>query len=361
MGSHLQNGTALDSGRLSTEYITDRDLAPDYSNFCEEDRIKDYPSTGYTLTREFQFEESEGASEGDMTVSQYGEYYRGVGARPLGPGQEQQGPGGAGEAYPAGMNGGISGESAPPPGPGAGILGPPSLMHRGPAVDGIENIAPPGHHHPVPHSFHPSMEPLPNQHHRVPWLSSGDQAEGIHQAAFHFPQHIHDHFPFQAPYHPNPCFPHAHHHHQIILGPNGKPKRRRVATVAQRRAANIRERRRMFNLNEAFDNLRKKVPTFAYEKRLSRIETLRLAITYISFMADLVQGKEPGEIKLLTVSRCGGPWGAEGAIGKRDESAGEDEDEEAGELEGPRGVGLGITRLSDTDSQHEADTCDVGA
>lgn len=42
--------------------------------------------------------------------------------------------------------------------------------------------------------------------------------------------------------------------------PHGKSKpRRRVATVAQRRAANIRERRRMFNLNSAFDKLRKKV------------------------------------------------------------------------------------------------------
>lgn len=32
-----------------------------------------------------------------------------------------------------------------------------------------------------------------------------------------------------------------------------------MATVSQRRAANIRERRRMFNLNEAFDKLRRKV------------------------------------------------------------------------------------------------------
>ena len=32
-----------------------------------------------------------------------------------------------------------------------------------------------------------------------------------------------------------------------------------MATVSQRRAANIRERRRMFNLNEAFDRLRTKV------------------------------------------------------------------------------------------------------
>ena len=80
------------------------------------------------------------------------------------------------------------------------------------------------------------------------------------------------------------------HGNSIKSGPT-KPKskpRRRVATVAQRRAANIRERRRMFNLNSAFDKLRKKVPTFAYEKRLSRIETLRLAIMYISFMSDLL-------------------------------------------------------------------------
>ena len=70
-----------------------------------------------------------------------------------------------------------------------------------------------------------------------------------------------------------------------------KKTRRRIATLAQRRAANIRERRRMFNLNEAFDKLRRKVPTFAYEKRLSRIETLRLAITYIRFMSEILHGR----------------------------------------------------------------------
>ncbi|KAB0402116.1 hypothetical protein E2I00_017296 [Balaenoptera physalus] len=72
----------------------------------------------------------------------------------------------------------------------------------------------------------------------------------------------------------------------------GRPKRKRVITYAQRQAANIRERKRMFNLNEAFDQLRRKVPTFAYEKRLSRIETLRLAIVYISFMTELLESFE---------------------------------------------------------------------
>lgn len=76
--------------------------------------------------------------------------------------------------------------------------------------------------------------------------------------------------------------------------PTTKRTRRRTATMAQRRAANIRERRRMFNLNSAFDRLRKKVPTFAYEKRLSRIDTLRLAMMYIKFMTEIVHdGQEP--------------------------------------------------------------------
>ena len=42
------------------------------------------------------------------------------------------------------------------------------------------------------------------------------------------------------------------------------------------------------------------VPTFAYEKRLSRIETLRLAITYIAFMAELLSGPPEGGEQHLT-------------------------------------------------------------
>ncbi|XP_078683706.1 uncharacterized protein LOC144917469 [Branchiostoma floridae x Branchiostoma belcheri] len=83
-----------------------------------------------------------------------------------------------------------------------------------------------------------------------------------------------------------------------------KPKtRRRIPTVAQRKAANVRERRRMFNLNDAFDKLRKRVPTFSYEKRLSRIETLRLAIIYIHFMKDVLAGKTVSEAEIRSVRR----------------------------------------------------------
>nr|KAG5714299.1 hypothetical protein BaRGS_018516 [Batillaria attramentaria] len=84
-------------------------------------------------------------------------------------------------------------------------------------------------------------------------------------------------------------------------GASGKPKRRRVQSHAQRKAANIRERRRMFHLNTAFDELRKRLPAFNYEKRLSRIETLRLAMTYIGFMKDVMMGEDPRKVKLRNI------------------------------------------------------------
>ena len=82
-----------------------------------------------------------------------------------------------------------------------------------------------------------------------------------------------------------------------------KPKRKRVQSMIQRKAANVRERRRMFHLNEAFDELRKRLPAFNYEKRLSRIETLRLAMTYIAFMKDVSDGTEPDNVELLKIQR----------------------------------------------------------
>ncbi|XP_033762410.1 protein atonal homolog 8-like [Pecten maximus] len=84
----------------------------------------------------------------------------------------------------------------------------------------------------------------------------------------------------------------------VNISKSGKTKRKRVQSVPQRRAANIRERRRMFHLNEAFDSLRKRLPAFNYEKRLSRIETLRLAMTYIGFMKDISDGEDPKDVKL---------------------------------------------------------------
>ncbi|CAM9273406.1 unnamed protein product [Lampetra planeri] len=60
-----------------------------------------------------------------------------------------------------------------------------------------------------------------------------------------------------------------------------------------RQAANQRERRRMQSINAAFEGLRAHIPTLPYEKRLSKVDTLRLAIGYISFLGELVHSERP--------------------------------------------------------------------
>ncbi|KAM8933525.1 helix-loop-helix protein 13-like [Pelodytes ibericus] len=67
-----------------------------------------------------------------------------------------------------------------------------------------------------------------------------------------------------------------------------------VPGQVHRQAANIRERKRMLSINSAFEELRGRVPTFPYEKRLSKIDTLRLAIAYIALLSDiLISGTDP--------------------------------------------------------------------
>lgn len=60
-------------------------------------------------------------------------------------------------------------------------------------------------------------------------------------------------------------------------------------TMKKRRlAANARERRRMNGLNDAFDKLRDVVPSLDVEHKLSKFETLQMALTYITALCDLL-------------------------------------------------------------------------
>ncbi|XP_019874234.1 pancreas transcription factor 1 subunit alpha [Aethina tumida] len=59
--------------------------------------------------------------------------------------------------------------------------------------------------------------------------------------------------------------------------------------IQQRQAANLRERKRMQSINDAFEGLRAHIPTLPYEKRLSKVDTLKLAIGYINFLSELVR------------------------------------------------------------------------
>ncbi|XP_055849777.1 pancreas transcription factor 1 subunit alpha [Episyrphus balteatus] len=62
----------------------------------------------------------------------------------------------------------------------------------------------------------------------------------------------------------------------------------------QRQAANLRERRRMQSINDAFEGLRSHIPTLPYEKRLSKVDTLKLAISYITFLGEMVRKDKNG-------------------------------------------------------------------
>uniref|UniRef100_UPI00358FF4FD pancreas transcription factor 1 subunit alpha n=1 Tax=Myxine glutinosa TaxID=7769 RepID=UPI00358FF4FD len=82
-------------------------------------------------------------------------------------------------------------------------------------------------------------------------------------------------------------------------GPDAIPAKRRrrprSSTELQRLryAANQRERRRMESINRAFQGLRSHIPTLPYERRLSKVDTLRLAIGYIGFLSELVRSDLP--------------------------------------------------------------------
>ncbi|KAJ9576860.1 hypothetical protein L9F63_006559 [Diploptera punctata] len=56
----------------------------------------------------------------------------------------------------------------------------------------------------------------------------------------------------------------------------------------RRLAANARERRRMQNLNKAFDRLRTHLPSLGNDRQLSKFETLQMAQTYITALNDFV-------------------------------------------------------------------------
>ena len=53
--------------------------------------------------------------------------------------------------------------------------------------------------------------------------------------------------------------------------------------------AENREKKRLNNINSAFERLKEVIPTFPFEKRLTKMETLRLAISYINMLEDILE------------------------------------------------------------------------
>uniref|UniRef100_A0A8C0J2H0 BHLH domain-containing protein n=1 Tax=Chelonoidis abingdonii TaxID=106734 RepID=A0A8C0J2H0_CHEAB len=88
--------------------------------------------------------------------------------------------------------------------------------------------------------------------------------------------------------------------------------------TTRRQAANARERDRTHSVNSAFSALRTLIPTEPADRKLSKIETLRLAASYIAHLANVLllqQGEEaeqslvvfpplPGHFPSLAIPSC---------------------------------------------------------
>ncbi|XP_074091335.1 basic helix-loop-helix transcription factor scleraxis-like [Macrotis lagotis] len=84
----------------------------------------------------------------------------------------------------------------------------------------------------------------------------------------------------QKPPHPEKC--------PRLQGKKKRKAGRAGGLSRQRQAANARERDRTHSVNSAFSALRTLIPTEPADRKLSKIETLRLAASYISHLANVL-------------------------------------------------------------------------
>ncbi|KAL4230726.1 Heart- and neural crest derivatives-expressed protein 2 [Mactra antiquata] len=63
--------------------------------------------------------------------------------------------------------------------------------------------------------------------------------------------------------------------------------------LRRRTSANRKERRRTLSINNAFSNLRCSIPNVPSDTKLSKIKTLRLAISYISYLNEVLEKGDP--------------------------------------------------------------------
>lgn len=66
-----------------------------------------------------------------------------------------------------------------------------------------------------------------------------------------------------------------------------------VRVVKRRNTANKKERRRTQSINNAFSDLRDCIPNVPSDTKLSKIKTLRLATSYISYLMTVLDSDDP--------------------------------------------------------------------
>ncbi|XP_040040531.1 T-cell acute lymphocytic leukemia protein 1 homolog [Gasterosteus aculeatus] len=107
--------------------------------------------------------------------------------------------------------------------------------------------------------------------------------------------------------------------------------------VVRRVSTNSRERCRQQNVNGAFGELRRLIPTHPPDRKLSKNEILRLALRYISFLDQVLTDQE---VK-------GGRRGRAGSVGEEEE-------------DGPQGTMSPSSSSADGDSEGLTEDPDCG-
>ncbi|KAL5287235.1 HAND2 family protein [Megaselia abdita] len=82
----------------------------------------------------------------------------------------------------------------------------------------------------------------------------------------------------------------AHQSPMYYQHPSSSTIDRDVRVVKRRNTANKKERRRTLSINTAFSNLRNKIPNVPSDTKLSKIKTLKLAILYIKYLGEVLEG-----------------------------------------------------------------------
>ncbi|XP_039951361.1 heart- and neural crest derivatives-expressed protein 2 [Bactrocera neohumeralis] len=83
--------------------------------------------------------------------------------------------------------------------------------------------------------------------------------------------------------------------HEILLTPTSTKEVAAVPAVRiikKRNTANKKERRRTQSINNAFTCLREKIPNVPSDTKLSKIKTLKLAILYIKYLVEVLDGDQ---------------------------------------------------------------------
>lgn len=85
----------------------------------------------------------------------------------------------------------------------------------------------------------------------------------------------------------------------VHVCPTGPPQK-----IARRVFTNSRERWRQQNVNGAFSELRKLIPTHPPDKKLSKNEILRLAVKYINFLVTLLNDQAQDKSRDSNEDEC---------------------------------------------------------